>query len=347
MQMQYFKKTKKDIIDSLRFYQRVNNDLIINKKKDSKNEKGNLIENMKETKSIENIIQSEQNNKNIIEYSPKDTTLMEETKLNEKSNKDTNFIDFYDVIVNINSIKDICKGWNVEINENTKPNYENLKKQKVVKIGLIGNSNKGKSFLLSKISKISIPSGKSIRTEGLSIKYPEMTQSKDKNIVLLNSDGLETPVLKDEEKEAKNDNKEQLKKKIYDNKEMEKIFREKLREKLAIESFLQNYIIINSDIIIFVTWILSYSEQKLLSKIKKLIFNLKNRSNINNPISLFIIPNLIIYKTRAQVEDYINNILMKSATFSLEKCHIISTEKEEKVQAIIFMKNQMAKKSFI
>jgi len=89
---------------------------------------------------------------------------------NEKNNK-IKFLDFYDVIVHVNSIKEINKGWKIEINPNK--NYEKYKNEKVIKIGVIGNSNKGKSFLLSKISKINLPSGTSIRTEGLSIKYPE------------------------------------------------------------------------------------------------------------------------------------------------------------------------------
>ncbi len=43
--------------------------------------------------------------------------------------------------------------------------YNEFKNEKVIKIGVIGNSNKGKSFILSKISKINLPSGTSIRTE--------------------------------------------------------------------------------------------------------------------------------------------------------------------------------------
>jgi hypothetical protein len=119
------------------------------------------------------------------------------------------FINFYDVIIDIKSIKDINKGWEIKLN---KDNYIKYKNELTIKIGVIGNSNKGKSFLLSKISKIKLPSGTSIRTEGLSIKYPELSGSfKDRRIVLLDSAGLETPVLKDEEeKEEKEEiNKEE------------------------------------------------------------------------------------------------------------------------------------------
>ena len=80
------------------------------------------------------------------------------------------------------------------------------KNEPVLKIGVIGNADKGKSFLLSKISKIDLPSGTIVRTEGLSIKYPVIKREyKNRKIVLLDSAGLETQVLKDEKKnEIKN-----------------------------------------------------------------------------------------------------------------------------------------------
>ena len=102
---------------------------------------------------------------------------------------------FYDVIVSINSIKDINKGWNIKLSDRFRTHYNNLINSKVLKIGIIGNSNKGKSFILSKLSKIDLPSGTSIKTEGLSIKYPDLEIYKNRRITLLDSAGLETPVL--------------------------------------------------------------------------------------------------------------------------------------------------------
>ena len=290
----------------------------------NKNELANIEINKLKTEIQEQNEQKSINDKRIEELKYKNELLMKEKIGNEKSNKETNFIDFYDVIVDIKSIKDICNGWQIKMNDNSKANYENFRKNKVLKIGVIGNANKGKSFLLSKISKITLPSGTSIRTEGLSIKYPDLKEYQNRNIVLLDSAGLETPVLIDENE---NIQKGKTKNITNDNKEMEKIFREKSREKLITELFLQNYIIINSDIIIIVVGILTYSEQKLLTKIKNQIINLRNRTKINKPKSLFIIHNLITYKTKAQVEEYITDFLLKSATFSLEKGHNISTEK--------------------
>ena len=252
---------------------------------------------------------------NIIKIDPKSNQLIG----NEKDIK-PKFIDFYDVIVHINSIKEINKGWQVEMSPKGKENYEKFKNEKIIKIGIIGNSNKGKSFLLSKISKIQLPSGTSIRTEGLSIKYPDLIRFKDRKIALLDSAGLETPVLK-------------LDANIKEDK-VNEYFKEKSREKLITELFLQNYIINNSDVLIVVVGILTYSEQKLLMKIKKEI----ERSKLNMP--LFIIHNLITYTSVQQVNEYINEFLLNSATFTLEKGHGISTKTESKTGIYFYEKNK-------
>ena len=222
------------------------------------------------------------------------------------------FENFYDIVIDIKSVKDISKGWKIKMSEKGKNNYENYKKEKVLKIGIIGNANKGKSYILSRISKIDFPSGTSIRTEGLSIKYPELERFKDRNIALLDSAGLETPVLREKD-DKEEDNKEEDK-----NKEL--LFREKSREKIITELFLQNYIIYNSDILILIVGILTYSEQKLLNRIKTEIKKMK----LNKP--LYIIHNLITFVDINEVKTYIEKYLMESATFKLVKGHKVSTE---------------------
>jgi HSP20 family molecular chaperone IbpA/uncharacterized protein YerC len=232
--------------------------------------------------------------------------------------KNLNFMNFYDVIVDINSIKDISKGWEIKMNPNGKQNYEKFKKEKILRVGVIGNANKGKSFLLSKISKIDLPSGMSIKTEGLSIKYPELESFKDRKIALLDSAGLETPVLVSQQ--------------IKEEEIKTALFKEKSREKLITELFLQNYIVNNSDILIVVVDSLSFSEQKLLIKVKKEIERSKRS------IDLFIIHNLKTYTSISQVKEYINNILLKSATFTLVKGHGINTKntKQESKKGVDF-----------
>ena len=215
--------------------------------------------------------------------------------------------DFYDVVININSIKDITKGWEVKMSKRALEKYEELIKENRVKIGVFGNLNKGKSFLLSKISGIKLPIG----TEGLSIKYPETDIYSNRYIVLLDSPGLGAPVLKSEEKELEENNIEESK--INNIKNEKELLEEKTRDKIFTDLFLQKYIINYSDIIILVVGALTYSEQKLLNKIKTEM----RRDKLNK--TLYVIHNLKTYTSIKQVQNYIENILLKNAVFDLQK----------------------------
>ena len=90
-----------------------------------------------------------------------------------------------------------------------------------------------------------------------------------------------------------------------ENEKKNELFREKSREKLITELFLQNYIINNSDILIVVVDSLSFSEQKLLLKVKKEMERLKRKT----PLALYVIHNLKSFTSKKQVEDYIDNTL--------------------------------------
>ena len=236
-----------------------------------------------------------------------------ESKINEMKNyirfrqhKDNiKFEDFYDLIININSIKEMNTGWDIKMNEKGKLRFEEYKKEDALIIGIIGNSNKGKSFLLSKISKINLPNGTNIKTEGLSIKYPELEKFKNRKIVLLDSEGFEAPFLLESNL-------------IIDNSDI--FLKDLAREKMITEYFLQDFIINNSDILISVVGSLTFQEQKFLNKLKNDI------SKLNLKKSLIVIHNLMTLTTIEQVKNYINNILLKSATFDLIKTTLISTK---------------------
>ena len=95
----------------------------------------------------------------------------------ENSDKSSKYQDeksenFYDLIVKINSIYGLSQGWEVLMNENGKKNYYEYKNKIFTKIGVIGSENRGKSTILSDLSQIDLPTGYSIKTEGLSIKFP-------------------------------------------------------------------------------------------------------------------------------------------------------------------------------
>ena len=307
----------------------------INRQKNEINSQKNEINRLKiERNSLRNDIYKQKNEVNCQKYeinNQKKEINSQKSEINSLRNKITELgnkiifdqtkdeipENFYDAIIHIDSIKDINKGWKIEMSEKGKQNYLKYKNEKIIKIGVIGNANKGKSFILSKISKMELPSGYCIKTEGLSIKYPDLETHKNRKIALLDSAGLETPVLVEKQENEKDDND---KRKEKNDEEKNDLFKEKCREKLITELFLQNYIIHNSDVLIVIVDCLSFSEQKLIMKVKKEI----ERAKRNKP--LYIIHNLKTYTTVAQVEHYIENTLLKSATFSLKNDGKIDTE---------------------
>ena len=188
----YYNKDKFDLIVDLKKL----NDDVEKLKKD--------IENLNKDKEALN-----NSNKNLLEK------IKKITKEKELGPKDAS--KFYDSIICIDSIKSVKKGWKIKMNKRGLSLYNNCRKEKLLRIGVIGNKNKGKSFLLSKISKTKLISGTNIHTEGLSIKYPDRKIMKDKNIILLDSAGFESPVLKnnDDEQEVED---EKMKKEKEDKK---------------------------------------------------------------------------------------------------------------------------------
>ena len=280
---------------------------------------------------------------------------------------------FYDIVININSITSVStEGWDVKFNpkifekfkeqikmkkeqekkhkeeKEKENNEEQEEEQKTITIGVLGNNNKGKSFLLSRISKIKLLTGTSIETKGLSVKYPELEGFKGRQLILLDSAGLETPVLKktnniqegenpkSKEENNQQNNKIEDKSNEQNNKQNEeseeklnekefkrnKIFKNNARDKIMTELFLENFIIRFSDILLVVVGKLTYSEQLLINKIKV-------ESKKQNKGRIFIIHNLQEFREVKQVEDYIKNTLLKCSTFDLKKRTWITAKKDK------------------
>jgi hypothetical protein len=250
----------------------------------------------------------------------------------------TNYIDGYDIIVDIKSFKPLLKnGWKIKF-PNNKNIYEKNKTKPTIIVGVVGNGNKGKSFVLQKLSNYKIPEGFAIKTEGLSIKFSE---TENKNIAILDSAGQETPLLemKDEEcieeknqKEndnnfhiidSNNENSESINEintnSSKDNNKTKNNLNEKndgkneeieeyARDKLLSENFLQKFIIKKSNTLLVVIGNMTLSEQKLLTRIK---------SQANQQI--IVVHNLQNFVLIKQVEDYIKNTLLKLKLISLER----------------------------
>ena len=279
-----------------------------------------INENEKKIKELENINEELLNNidKNRKIYENELISISNEMKKFVKfrqCEENIRFEDFYDLIINIKSIKEINNGWDIKMKEKGKLRFEEYKNKDALIIGIVGNSNKGKSFILSKISKINLPNGTNIKTEGLSIKYPELEKYKNRKIVLLDSEGFEAPFLIE-------------KNEIIDKNDI--MLKEQAREKMITEYFLQDFILNNSDILIAVVGLLTFQEQKFLNKIKSQISKLKIKK------TLFIIHNLMTLTTIEQVENYINNTLLNSATFELEKTTLISTKISKGEKSVVY-----------
>jgi len=231
---------------------------------------------------------------------------------------------------------------------------KNIKKPTVI-YSIIGNKNRGKSYILSKIAKRPLPSGYGVTTKGLSISFPTFN-----TMTLLDSVGFESPLLENdgEEYRLKTDDLEEnerfykksneLREKIlelYKDKnaddkfdEIEILendffnerneFRNKIQEKdkqlnfltnerRMTDFFLQRFIVENANIIILVVGKLSIDDQFFLNKLTKLIRDNNNKVFLQK---IIVIHNLISMKEIKVVNDYIENTLNKSLTFTLKKC---------------------------
>ena len=207
--------------------------------------------------------------------------------LEEKEKLEKDPLEFYDIIGNINSIQNVkIDGWEFFMNEEGFKISNSGKNEERLVIGVMGNRNKGKSFMLQALSGASMKTGTTINTIGLSIKY------LDNKYVLLDCAGSESPLL------GENANMLEIS-----------------RDKLFTEAFLESYILRKSNVILLVVGILSFSEQKLINKISKDLEKLKNKEKKN----LVVIHNLQTYEEVDDVEKYINETLLKSASFKIKK----------------------------
>ena len=262
--------------------------------------------------------------------------------------------DVYDFIININSILGFLKGWNITYSKDGKKKYKYATRNQTKIFSVIGNKDRGKSFILSKIVKRDLPYGFSIATKGLSISFPSFD-----SIALLDSVGFESPLLEcdGEEYILKSNNKEENKK-IYEElkkkkEEIKKLkqtcqdineirdkenefynirneFRNKLtnkddqiysltNERRITDFFLQRFIIENANVLLLVVGKLSIDDQFFLNKLTRLIQD--NQKQFLQKI--VVIHNLMTMKDIETVEKYIENTLKKSLTFTLNEGPIL------------------------
>ena len=219
----------------------------------------------------------------------------------------------YDLVVDIKSIYELNKGWKI-YHYGNKDNISRTKnydpKEKYI-ISVIGNANRGKTFLLRLLSAfeaLNEVSKNSITTLGLSMKFP-----KNKEFILLDTVGFNAPLLIDEYNEKKD---------IRDlsGDKFNKIIHTITRGQIITNYLLQNFIINEADIVICLIAQLNFSEQIFLNQI---------RAQCEGKKSLYVVHNLIHLKNKKEIEKYLEETLLKSYTFDLEKIKIPKFGKDD------------------
>ena len=225
--------------------------------------------------------------------------------MNDKSNKDPDQV--YDMVIDIQSLSKLKEGWEIKYygSEVNQTRVKNISKQKYLRISVIGNANRGKTFILQKISKLNFDGaiGHTVSTQGLSIKFPQKNE-----YVLLDTLGNNSPILIDD---IENDPR--------DNENYEESVKKEIKDRLISNYIIQNFIIQKADIIICVVGQLTTSEQQFLNKVK---------NTCKNKINLYIIHNLVNLDKK-MIPKYIENVLKKSVTFKLIENTISSFENND------------------
>ena len=237
--------------------------------------------------------------------------------------KNQNPYDFYDLIIHINAMKSLLEeGWEVEFSNEGQQVYEEKKDKASVVVSVVGNQNKGKSFILGKISGQPIPDGYTCITKGLSIKYPTIEKQ---NIILLDTAGFESPLVENDDYKLTKD-KNELTEKEYITE-----VTDFAKDRQMTEYFLQKFVLTQANILLVIVGQLTYPDQVFLNRIKKECGDKR----------IFIIHNLKNLEQREHVEDYIRDDLKLSLTFELKENNMIifediSEEEKEKSNHIYY-----------
>ena len=191
--------------------------------------------------------------------------------------------------------------------------YNKCKENKNILVGILGNKNRGKSFLLGRIigkKNFMNKYGFLVTTQGISANFPEIDGNNTFNIITLDTAGKDNPLLDSSNIKSNNDNFSQSEK---DNEKIKII----ARDQRVSEIVLSDFIIQESDVLITVLEQLSFAEQEML---KNLINQLKAKKVENNTVrvkKLIVIHNLMNFKDVKTINNFVERILLNSLSFDL------------------------------
>ena len=197
--------------------------------------------------------------------------------------------------------------------------------RKFCTICLIGETNKGKTFLLNLLTDNKLQSGIEYKTIGISCKFTNFKynandldeddiKEKEAKFLIFDSAGRSEPLLIEPELKAKLSDEELKNRVEADNKDL----------KLS-EDFIKNFLISHSRIILVVVNQLTLAEQIFL-------YELKN-DNEDKFEELFIIHNLFNFENKRDIENYIDNTIVHSIYFDISKDYF-ETNKTDNINEI-------------
>ena len=129
----------------------------------------------------------------------------------------------------------------------------------------------------------------------------------------MDSAGQETPLLNIKKDDIINSTKKEIKKQEKEKnleKEENSIFEKCLRDKLITETFIQQFIIETSHVLVLVIGAITLNEQKLLERVKK---------SLSQDKYLYVIHNLQNFQSKKQVDDYIEKTLKQLFGIRIEE----------------------------
>ena len=250
-----------------------------------------------------------QEEKAIIEKEKRDEEMKRFIEEEKKKNREAQ--EFYDLVLDFNSFEQLKKdGWNANFTKIGKKKYDKCisKNEYNIVIGVVGNKNRGKSYLLGRIMEMEEyknPHGFLITTSGISCIFPKL-DNYDNTFITLDTAGRDNPLLQND---------------FFEEKDKNELIRNIARDQKVTEIALNDFIIQESDVLITVLEQLSFNEQEMLKNLINQItlYGIKHvKKNRCTGKRLIVIHNLMNISTIEGINQFIHEVLLKSLTFSLE-----------------------------
>ena len=232
--------------------------------------------------------------------------------LEEEKKKNREAQDFYDLVLDFNSFEQLKKdGWNANFTKIGKKKYDKCisENEYNIVIGVVGNKNRGKSYLLGRIMQMDDyknPHGFLVTTSGISCIFPRLDNT-DNTFITLDTAGRDNPLLQNA---------------FFEEKDKNELIRNIARDQKVTEIALNDFIIQESDVLITVLEQLSFNEQEMLKNLINQItlYGIKHMKKSKcTGKRLIVIHNLMNISTFEDINKFVNEVLLKSLTFSLEK----------------------------